>query len=176
MEEEQLDEEFSIMYEESARVKVLNSDTFRTPIKNLKVRKPVCLDRKRSVQEAVTLMQQRQFGCVLVTEGVKLTGIITERDVITKALGKAQQLTAIRIEEIMTAKPESFQPEDKIAFVMNAMHVGGYRHVPVVDEQNVPLAVISVKDIIGFIVENFTEEILNLPPKPMRKSSQQDGG
>ncbi len=39
MEEEQLDDEFSIMYEESARVRVLNSDTFRKPIKHLKVRK-----------------------------------------------------------------------------------------------------------------------------------------
>jgi hypothetical protein len=59
---------------------------------------------------------------------------------------------------------------------MNAMHVGGYRHVPVVDAGNVPLAVVSVKDIIGFIVENFPQEILNLPPKPLRTTSREDGG
>jgi CBS domain-containing protein len=176
MEEEELNDEFSIMYEESVRVKVLNSETFRTPIKHLKVRKPVSIDRKHSVQEAVTLMQQRQFGCVLVTEKGKLAGIITERDVIIKALGTARPLSDITIEEMMTARPEAFQPEESIAYVMNAMHVGGFRHVPVVDEQNVPLAVVSVKDIVGFIVENFPEEILNLPPKPLRSFPHQDGG
>jgi CBS domain-containing protein len=59
---------------------------------------------------------------------------------------------------------------------MNSMHVGGYRHVPVVNDKNIPLAVVSVKDIIGFIVENFSEEILNLPPKPLRDASREDGG
>ncbi len=121
-------------------------------------------------------MQERHFGCLLVTAGVKLAGIITERDILNKALGKGRSPDTIPVEEIMTPDPESFHPEDSVASVMNAMYMGGYRHTPVVDEQNVPLAVISVKDIIGFIVENFPEEILNLPPKSSGKPPQQDGG
>ncbi len=176
MEDEQLDDELSIMYEESLRMKVLNSETFRTPIKNLKVRKPVSIDRKRSVNEAVALMRQRQFGCVLVTKEGKLAGIITERDIIAKALVKDRPLAELPIEEIMTGSPVAFQPEDSIAYVMNAMSLGGYRHVPVVDEHQIPLAVVSIKDIVAFIVENFPEEILNLPPKPVRNFRGQDGG
>jgi len=76
---------------------------------------------------------------------------------------------------VMTRDPEVFQPEDSIAHILNAMHVGGYRHVPVVDDQQRPVAVISIKDIIGFILDHFAEDILNLPPKPIRTTDQREG-
>lgn len=176
MEDEILDEEFSIMYEEPERTKVLDSNTFRRPVKNLKLRKPVMVDIALSVREALTIMQSKKFGCVLVTRGGTLAGILTERDIIAKALGEQKDLGKISVQEVMTPDPVTLQPEDSVAFVLNAMHVGGYRHVPIVDDRDRPLAVVSVKDIIGFIVDNFPEEILNLPPKPIRRSEHQDGG
>ena len=176
MANENTDEEFNIMYKESEKVKMLDSNTFKKQLKSLKVPKPVTLDGESSVQEALTLMQVKQFGCVLITEDDKLVGIVTERDIIAKALAEGSDLHDMKLENIMTPKPESFQPEDSVAHVMNAMVVGGYRHIPVVDEHNVPLSVISVKDIISFIVEHFSEEVLNLPPKPMRRAHSQDGG
>jgi CBS domain-containing protein len=176
MDEEILDEEFSLMYEEAARVRTLDSETFRLPVKHLKLRKPVTLEGVQTLQEAITFMQLKQFGCVLITKNEKLAGILTERDIIARALAEGKNPERTQINEIMTPNPESVQPDDSIAYVMNAMHVGGYRHVPVVDEQNVPLAVISVKDVVGFIVENFSQEILNLPPHPLRSAAGQDGG
>jgi len=176
MEDEILDEEFSIMYQEAERTKVLDSSTFLRPVKNLKLKRPVTVDVNQSVAEALALMKSKQFGCLLVTRGEVVAGILTERDIVTKALKDEEDLGAIPVSEIMTADPVTLQPDDSVAFVMNAMHVGGYRHVPIVDERNQPLAVVSVKDIITFIVESFPEEILNLPPKPIRKAKQQDGG
>jgi CBS domain-containing protein len=176
MEDEVLDEELSMMYEEPGKAKVLDSSTFLRPLKQLKLRKPVLIDVSQTVKEALTLMQVKQVGCVLVTRGVSLAGIITERDLVSKGLARGVDLGAVKVQEFMTPDPVTLQPEDSVAFVLNAMHVGGYRHVPIVDERNRPLAVVSVKDIIGFIVENFPEEILNLPPKPIRKTEQLDGG
>ncbi len=177
MEEDYLDEEFSIMYRESGRTHVLDSNTLKRPVRNLKVRKPMVIDAGQTLQDAISVMQSKKFGCLLVTsEGSRLAGILTERDILMKALGEKRNFKEIRIREIMTPDPESVQPDDSIAFVMNAMHVGGYRHVPVVDERHVPVAVVSVKDIVAFIVENFPEEILNLPPKTSRQTPQQNGG
>lgn len=175
MEDDILDEELSIMYEETERVTVLDSKTLLKPIKNLKVRKPLTIHAGRSVQEAVGLMQQKYATCLLVTEENKLTGILTERDIITKVLAKGKDIAVIKVKEIMTPNPESFQPEDSIAFILNAMHVGGYRHVPVINDRNEPLAIVSVRDIIGFIAEHFSQEILNLPPKPIRTASEREG-
>ncbi|MGA2624504.1 MAG: CBS domain-containing protein [Bacteroidota bacterium] len=176
MPEDHLDEEFSIMYKESERVKMLDSNTFRLPLKSLKVPRAVTLEAGSSLQDALTLMQLKQFGCVLITKEDKLAGILTERDIMAKALGENVHFGEILVDDIMTPNPESFQPNDSIAFAMNVMSVGGYRHVPIVDEHNIPLAIISVKDVINFIVEHFPEELLNLPPKPTRRTRTQDGG
>jgi CBS domain-containing protein len=176
MEDEILDEELSMMYEEPERTKTLDSNTFLKPVRSLKLRKPVTVDLNQSVQEALSVMQAKRFGCVLVTAGSTLAGILTERDIVGKALGKGRDLKAVPVKELMTADPVTLQQDDSVAFVLNAMHVGGYRHVPIVDDKNRPLAVVSVKDIIGFIVDHFPEEILNLPPKPIRKTEHLDGG
>ena len=174
MSNEMLDEELSMMYEEEGRGKVLDSSTFKKPIKNLRVKKPLTLGPDDTVAKAIELMQGKKIGCVLITKNEKMVGIFTERDVLMKISGKkgAEQK---KLSEVMTPKVEGLQPEDSVAFVLNAMHVGGYRHVPVIDERGKPLAVISVKDIVGFILEHFSEDILNLPPAPMRKTEQREG-
>lgn len=176
MADEILEEEFSIMDEQSGRIKVLDSNTFKKPIKDIKVGKPISLEVGQNVEDAIAMMQVKQFGCVLVVDDGKLVGILTERDIISKAVGTGRELNEIPVGEIMTPKPQSFQPDDSLAFVMNAMTVGGYRHIPIVDEKNQPISVVSVKDIVSFIVEHFSEEILNLPPKPLRNVKTQDGG
>jgi len=172
--DESFEEEFSQMYEELGQAKVLDSSTFQQPIKHLKVRKPVALKPEQTVREAVEIMRDKRFGCVVVTEKGKLVGILTERDILMKVAG-VKGAEAKKVKEIMTPDPEVFQPDDSIAFVLNAMHVGGYRHVPVVDESGSPLAVVSIRDIVGFILDHFAEDVLNLPPKPMRTTDQREG-
>jgi len=176
MDDDILDEEWSIMYEEPEKTKVLDSNTFKKPVKNIKVRKPIVLKTGQSVREAIELMQHNRLGCVLVVKDAKLSGILTERDVLLKSIGSGKDMAKVKVDEIMTRDPEAFQPEDSVAFVLNAMSVGGYRHVPIVNDKNEPLAVVSVKDIVTFLVEHFPEEVLNLPPKPFRHSDQIDGG
>jgi CBS domain-containing protein len=174
MSDEFVDEELGQMYEEGGQKKVLDSSTFRQPIKRLRVGKPVTLAPTQTVAEALAVMRQKRIGCVVVTEKDRLKGILTERDILLKVAGNAGS-DAKAVREIMTPDPEVFQPEDSIAFVLNAMHVGGYRHVPVVDEGGKPIAVISVKDIVGFILDHFAEDVLNLPPKPVRTTDQREG-
>jgi CBS domain-containing protein len=128
----------------------------------------------QSAADAIDLMQRKKLGCVAVTENEKLVGIFTERDVLMKIAGIKDPAT-LKVKDVMTPNPESFQPDDSIAFILNAMHVGGYRHVPVVDEQGRPLAVASVRDIVGFILDHFAEDVLNLPPEPIRKTEQREG-
>lgn len=170
-----LDEEMSIMYEEPGRSKTLDSAAFLMPIKNLKVRKPAALGIDRTVQDALDLMKQKRVSCILITERERLAGILTERDIVARALQTEKPLGEIGVALIMTPHPESYQPEDSLAFVLNAMHVGGYRHVPIIDDDERPVAVISAKDIISFIVEHFSEEVLNLPPRPIRSTGEREG-
>ena len=175
MNDEMLEDELSQMYEDDTRIKkTLDSTTLHKPLKHLRVKKPVTLAPENTVADALDLMRKKNIGCIVVTDRGNVAGIFTERDVLMKVAGLPSK-EKLTLADVMTARVESFQPDDSIAFVLNAMHVGGYRHVPVVDEQGRPVAVISVKDIIAFILEHFAEDVLNLPPSPMRKTSQREG-
>jgi CBS domain-containing protein len=175
MSNEMLDDEMSQMYEDGTKTrKTLDSTTLHKPIKYLRVKKPRTLLPGNTVAEAVELMKSKNIGCVLITEQEKLVGIFTERDILTKVMGKKNH-DQIKIADVMTRRVDAFQQEDSLAYVLNAMHVGGYRHVPVVDEHGKPMAVISVKDIIAFILEHFAEDVLNLPSAPIRKTHQREG-
>jgi CBS domain-containing protein len=174
MDNEIINEDLSIMNERMVPSKKLDSDTFLKPVKELTIPAPVTLAIEAPVQDALALMQMKQIGCILITRDTQLVGIVTERDFIAKAIGH-NRYNSMKVEDIMTPHPESFQENDEIAYVIKAMCVGGYRHVPIVNEKNEPVGMVSVKDIIRFIVDHFPEQLMNLPPTPIRSTTESDG-
>ena len=114
-------------------------------------------------------MQSEHRGCVVVTEDgtaeSRLVGIFTERDVLHRVIDGGRNPATLTLQEIMTADPECVSNESSVAWVLNKMEVGGFRHVPVVDEAGRPKLVVSVRDIVAFLVASFPEEVLNLPPE-----------
>ena len=75
----------------------------------------------------------------------------------------------------MTTEPEALPVEASVAWVLNKMAVGGFRHVPVVDDMGRPAFVISVRDVVEFLVEFFPNDVLNLPPehRPPRSAKRE---
>jgi len=175
MDDEIINEDLTIMNERMGNSKFIDSKTFLRPVRELNPSTPVTIDLEDNLADALVFMQMKQFGCLLITKREKLAGILTERDVIAKAIGHSEYQT-LKVKDVMTPDPESFQENDEIAYIMKAMDVGGYRHVPIVNNNNEPVGMVSVKDVIRFIVDHFPDEIMNLPPAPNRKATQQDGG
>lgn len=128
-----------------------------------------------TLHDTVQLLQREHIGCVLVTDqDGKLVGIFTERDLLSKIALRDLDWKAARVADYMTADPETLHPEDRIAWALKLMHVGGYRHVPLTDEAGRPVGVVSIKDIVDFIVDLFPSPVLNLPPDPHRKVWAED--
>lgn len=119
-------------------------------------------------------MNDAHIGCVLVTEGDRLVGIITERDILRKVVGQLDLDSPV--ERIMTTNPETVGMDDGIAYVLNKMHVGGYRHIPVLDRQGRPVGVVSMRDFVKFIVSLFPAAVLNVPPEPGLSAHELHGG
>ena len=76
----------------------------------------------------------------------------------------------------MTKNPHTLRMEDPVSFALNMMVDGGFRHIPIVDKKNYPKGMICILDIVEHLGNVFYEEIMNLPPKPMRKQKKQEGG
>ena len=53
---------------------------------------------------------------------------------------------------------------------------GGYRHIPIINEENKPIGIITMQDIINHLGNYFYEDIVNLPPNPIRKQVNREGG
>ncbi|HTR81187.1 MAG TPA: CBS domain-containing protein [Bacteroidota bacterium] len=172
----ELNDEMEEMFEHEKRTtKVLSNETIQQPIRTLELGRAVVVESTASLGTTIDLMQHKKTGCVLVTENGVLTGIFTERDFLMKILNKKLNYATLTIKEVMTKSPETLHLDDSIAYAMNMMSVGGYRHVPIVDDQRKPISILSVKDVVSYIVEHFPDEILNLPPKPLRSTSEREG-
>lgn len=167
-ESEAVAEELQIMRERSATPKTLSAEVFERPIELLCTRPVTTLDVSASIGEAATLMRELRFGSVVITERGKVCGIVTERDFLRKVVGVPGATLTSKITEIMTRDPESLQRHDSIAFAMNKMHVGGFRHVPIVTADGTPEYVISIRDLIAFVLDHFPQRILNMPTHPYR--------
>jgi CBS domain-containing protein len=75
----------------------------------------------------------------------------------------------------MTVDPVSLPVEATVAFALNKMLIEGFRHIPLVDDQNRPVAVVSMRDLIDYLSNFFSREILNLPPDPRGGFRNRDG-
>jgi len=147
---------------------------FRGPIRSLEPSVPVCVGPTTPLRDAIRAMNEAHVGCVLVTEGPRMLGIFTERDVLKKVVGKIDLGAAV--EAVMTRDPETVGLEDGIAYALNKMHVGGYRHIPVVHKNGSPAGIVSVRDFVEFIVSLFPAGALNLPPEARLEAHELDGG
>jgi CBS domain-containing protein len=152
--------------EEGQEPRAFDEEMLTAPISELEPREPIVVEPQVPALEAITLMQEHRIGCVLVCRAGKLKGIFTERDVLSYVVGSGIDPAKTPVRKLMTENPEYLRPTDSIAYALNKMSVGGYRHVPLVDNARSPVGVISVKDIIGYIVRFFPKSVMNLPTLP----------
>lgn len=149
--------------------RVFDARILQEPLTVLSTRSPICFKGSDAVSEAMQAMQRERTGCILVTEDGTprslLTGIFTERDILLRIINRGRNPATVTLAEVMVRDPESLQVDASIAWVLNKMSVGGFRHVPAVDDEGRPVAIVSVRDVVQFLVEAFPNEVLNLPPE-----------
>jgi CBS domain-containing protein len=110
-----------------------------------------------TVGEAVEAMMRHQVGALLVVdEQGRLLGIFSERDLLTKVAGECPDWKGQPVREYMTLNPETVTADHTLAFALHKMDVGGYRHLPVMDEGK-PVGVVSVRDMLRHITRILTQ-------------------
>lgn len=114
-----------------------------------------------TVFEAVEAMDERRVGALIVMDGVKLAGILSERDYTRKVilLGRASRETAVR--EIMTAQVITVAPTTSLRECLRLVNEHSIRHLPVVDGGRV-VGVLSVGDLVRAVLAQQAETIQSL--------------
>src|SRR5438477_1521088 len=107
-----------------------------------------------TVADAIALMQQQKVGCVVVCRDTKLVGILTERDLMRRVIAADRPMTT-PVADCMTPDPVTVSSKESIRSAIECMEKGGYRHLPVLDEKQRLVGILSIKRIVHYLVEHF---------------------
>ena len=115
-----------------------------------------------SVYSAIEMMADRHVGALLVIDNNHLVGIISERDYARKIIlqGKSSRDTFVR--QIMTPDPITIGCDTTIDDAMRTMTEHRIRHLPVIDSDGHVAGILSIGDLVNWIVTSQDEAIAHL--------------
>jgi CBS domain-containing protein len=109
------------------------------------------VDPGETVAEVAKRMVAKDVGAVLVYEDDRLSGILTERDILRAVADGLDDATLVR--DRMTANPETLDADDTTEHAAVLMIHGGFRHLPVLDEGRVA-GIVSIRDLMRVALED----------------------
>lgn len=111
---------------------------------------------------AVEILRDRRVGALLVTNNTgKLVGILSERDIVRKLADTPGQTLPQRVDEVMTSKVEVCAPTDTLVSVLRRMTDGRFRHMPVMDADNL-IGMVTIGDVVHYRLAEVEHEALQL--------------
>jgi CBS domain-containing protein len=137
-----------------------------TPIATLLGRKASSalhsLPPSATVAAAVLLMNQHKLGSVLVLHGRRIAGIFTERDVLTRVIGSGRHPLTTTLEAVMTREPVTVPPTATVDEAMEIVTARRVRRLPVVDDAGEVIGLISIGDLMRWLVDSHRAEAEHL--------------
>lgn len=115
----------------------------------------VSLDTK--VSAAVKILSERRIGAVLVMNGSRIEGILSERDIVRVLGERGAAALDEPVKQAMTAKVMTCREVDTVSMIMERMTSGKFRHLPVVESDRV-VGLISIGDVVKWRVAEYERE------------------
>ncbi|MDA0349506.1 MAG: CBS domain-containing protein [Verrucomicrobia bacterium] len=127
-------------------------------LSTLNPKTPIIIPPTTTVAEAVNLLRGKHIGCVLIGTADKIVGVFSERDVLIRVGEKYEESADQPVTRYMTIDPEQLDINTPIAFALNRMSVGHFRHLPVTSKGQL-VGIISIRDILSFLSEWYPDLI-----------------
>jgi CBS domain-containing protein len=112
---------------------------------------PITVTPDTPLDVAIARMHEAETDCVLVMTDDRLVGIFTDRDAVVKAAGK--RLESFHVRDFMTPDPVVLRHDDPIAVAIHKMAVGGFRHIPIVEDGR-PTGVVTARDVFHHLASS----------------------
>jgi signal-transduction protein with cAMP-binding, CBS, and nucleotidyltransferase domain len=126
------------------------------------------------VGQVIETVQRQLEGAVLICDGGKPVGIMTEQDVLMKIVARDVKHDEA-VDKFMTPNPFTLRPTATIGEAISLMNKESIRHVPIVDGDGKAVSVLRIQDIVHHVAESFPEHVVNLPPRPHQKMETPEG-
>lgn len=118
----------------------------KTSVKHLMNKDPVSIGREAPIIDAIRMMKAHKIGAMCVTEGSRIIGIFTERDLLMKVTGEGIDPTSTPLKRVMTRGLVVAHENDSAENVYQIMKTSGFRHVPVVSDEDKLVGIVSLRD------------------------------
>ena len=148
-----------------------------TLVSELALREPVRTKPDTQLFQVVSQLREVRRGAAIIEDdNGKLLGIFTERDLMRRVNHQNFDWHTQPVSSVMSPDPQSVTGDTTLAGALECMGVGGFRHLPILDDNNHATGVLSIRNILAHIVEHFPAEFLNLPSDPEHEMSGRWGG
>ena len=107
---------------------------------------PVCMTATASVAAAAKAMKERGVGTVLVVNGGRLEGLVTDRDITVRVLAENRDPMATRLGDICTTELVVLAPDDDVEHAARLVRERAVRRLPVIAD-GIPVGVVSIGDL-----------------------------
>jgi len=141
-------------------------------VEDVMVESVITVDADATVMKAVKIMNENEIGCLVVTRRGRAVGIITERDLLKRVIGKAKSPTKTKVREIMTKPLIAGQPDMDLEDATRLMFDRKIKKLPVVEGRRL-LGLITLTDVARFqpqmikILKKLSDEVT--APQRMKK-------
>jgi CBS domain-containing protein len=117
----------------------------------------VTISPEQTVAEACQLLRDKNVGCLVATENDQLRGIVTDRDVALRVTGEKKDPQQTKVRDIMTAHPTHIAVNKTLHDLTALMHAHHVRRVPIVDEGNKVVGIVTLDDLLILLGEEFAD-------------------
>jgi CBS domain-containing protein len=107
---------------------------------------PAYVESDSTVQEAASLMKDRDVGAIIVTEDGQTKGIVTDRDIAVRVVAEGRDPATTRASEASSSDPATLSPDDSVEDAAKVMRERNIRRLPVVEDGK-PVGVVSLGDV-----------------------------
>ncbi|EKX66323.1 CBS domain-containing protein [Streptomyces ipomoeae] len=107
----------------------------------------VTVEPQTSVTAVARKMRDENIGAVLVTEGDRLRGLVSDRDLVVRAVAKGGDLEQTTVAGACSEDLVTVGPDDDVKRAVEVMREHAVRRVPVVDKEQHPVGVVSIGDL-----------------------------
>jgi CBS domain-containing protein len=137
-----------------------------TKVREVMTDRPRCVSPDTSVSEAARLMESEDVGSLPILDGDQLAGMVTDRDIVIRAVAKEKDPKGMPVREVATREVVTIGADEDLSEALKLMASHQVRRIPVVDDDNRLVGVIAQADVALEAKEKAVGEVVEEISRP----------